>query len=220
MVQLQKKSWIKKYLNEQQIQAIEKAVFEVEQSTSGEIVPMIVKSSSRWGHVPITLFCLFMILFSFLSHTTIFEFWSLPYYLLWIIGFFLSSLGTVILFRIDTVKRFLSLESDLDFQVHQQAELAFYRAKLNQTQNSTGILIFLSMMEHEVVVLADESIAAKLPASTWSEVVQLIIDGIKQNDLENGFIKAIHLCGEIIKPHFPAHGHNPNELKNHLVIED
>ena len=47
--------------------------------------------------------------------------------------------------------------------VRRAAEAAFTREGVFETRDRTGILIFLSLLEHQVVVLPDTGIAAKAP---------------------------------------------------------
>ena len=47
--------WIRSRLSSEDLKSIEEAVGKMEQKTSGEIVPMIVRRSSTVGHIPLTL---------------------------------------------------------------------------------------------------------------------------------------------------------------------
>jgi putative membrane protein len=96
----------------------------------------------------------------------------------------------------------------------------FCHQQISNTNKHTGIFIFVSLMERQVVVLADWGIASKLPETTWNEVVQLIISKIKIGKPTEGLISGIHRCGEILSQHFPPNGHNKNELSNRLIIKE
>jgi putative membrane protein len=84
----------------------------------------------------------------------------------------------------------------------------------------TGILLFLSLEERKAIVLADEGIAAQLSPSIWDDVIQLILQGAKQNQLTKGFVEAILKCGELLKSYFPLEGENKNELSDRLIIRE
>ncbi len=101
-----------------------------------------------------------------------------------------------------------------------RAEVEFYEHGIGQTQGNTGILLFVSLMEHRAVVLADHSIAEKLDAEIWNEVVELMIDGVKGRDLAGGMRAAILRCGELLSPHFPIDEADANELRDHLIVKD
>jgi putative membrane protein len=81
-------------------------------------------------------------------------------------------------------------------------------------------LLFVSLLEHRAVVLADHSIAEKLSAEIWQEPVDLMIQGVKRGDLAAGMTQAIQRCGELLSPHFPVADDDVNELRNHLVVKE
>src|SRR5690606_4248707 len=82
---------------------------------------------------------------------------------------------TLILTRIlsssDMVKRLFLPKEDRLSQVEQRAEIAFYRNGLKKTDGSTGILLFVSLFEHQAVILGDQSISQKLPPETWAQIL-------------------------------------------------
>ena len=78
----------------------------------------------------------------------------------------------------------------------------------------------VSLMEHRAVVLADHGISEKLDDAIWSEVVDLMISGVKQGDLAGGMCKAIEKCGELLTEHFPIAEDDANELHDHLIVKD
>ncbi len=214
--------WLKLYLSDTGLDQIEQAVATAETKTSGEVVPMVVRSSSTTGHVPVILFCMFWIGYFVLGghellQTTLAVKYT-PYYdLALMIPFILLS---SVLSRSLVVQRSLVSPDDRILQVAQRSEVEFYHANLHETDGSTGILIFVSMMEHRVVVLADRAISKKLPAETWDGIVKMILSSLKKRDLATGLCQAIDRCGELLEPNFPIQPNDKNELHNHLVIKE
>ena len=141
----------------------------------------------------------------------------------WIIDFFYAFLAIVaapFIARSRRVKKALTSRPDRNAQVYMRAEVEFYQAGLNQTQGQTGIMIFVSMLEHQVVILADKAISNKLPDSTWKGVVDLVTTGIKEKSLQQGICAGIKKCGDILEEHFPIAPDDVNEVKDHLIIID
>lgn len=213
--------WLDGFLTKSDLEQVERAVEEAEMKTSGEIVPMIVRSSSTLGHVPVILF------FALLS---ILMFTPLPdhvgsflgdlRFLTWLILIVGAAALATIGSRWSFLQRLLTTEADLLVQVERRAAVEFYERGLRSTKEGTGILIFLSLMEHKVVVLADRGIASKLPSDTWSQMVQLIVEGVKGRCLAANFSKAIATCGELLATDFPRQKDDVNELTDHLVIKE
>lgn len=213
-------SWSARYFSPEDLKRIENAVAEAETYTCGEIVPVIVKRSSTIGHLPFILMTLGILLFflsgveswhpSFLSHP-----WWL--FLGWLV--ILIPLTRYLSGKPSIQYLFVNAH-DRELQAHQRARLEFYEAKLDTTVGSTGILLFVSLMERYAVVLADRAISSRLPAETWNEVVALMIEGARSHDLATGFCRAIEKCQIILAPHFPIREGDENELSNHLIIKD
>lgn len=214
--------WIKKYLNSSQVNSISQHVAAAELKTSGEIVPMVVRRSSTIGHVPVILFCVLVLLWLSFDFTVFLE-TSLSGWIYWlanvacVVALFAVA---ILLAKISFVQRNLISKADLVAQVNLRAELEFYEANIFNTKGSTGILLFVSLMEHRAAVLADKAINEKVPSETWQEVCHLLISEIKKGDMETAFAKAIDRCSEILKPHFPVVKADVNELKNHLILKE
>src|ERR1700692_4995167 len=60
--------WVRKYLQQNDIQQISEAVRKAKLQTSGDIVPMVVRRSSPVGHVPVILALVFALIFVSSSH--------------------------------------------------------------------------------------------------------------------------------------------------------
>ncbi len=212
--------WISTYLDDEHHQSIENAIAAAEANTSGEIVPMIVRRSSTIGHVPVVVFAFLVIVF-LAANTPAHIAELIGHHWGWLIVeaivIYVTAIG---LSLIPAVQRLFTPKADQVSQVHRRAEIEFFEAKLNQTQDATGILLFVSMLERRAVVLADEGIAEKLPQETWDEVIGILLDGIKHGDLTQGFVDAIGKCGNLLAPHFPIQPNDENELRDHLVIKE
>ena len=213
-------SWARSVLGNDGAERIESAIADAESRTSGEIVPLLVRRSSTVGHVALVSFTL-LLLCVFLS--------DLPAHLTELGGPYLAWLGASWLLagglalgvsRLDAVQRLLTPRSDQMRQVDLRAQIEFYELEMSQTQDRTGILLLVSLMEHRAVVLADRSIAEQLDPGIWQELIDLMIEGVKRDDLATGLSQAIGRCGELLSPHFPVAADDLNELRDHLVVKD
>lgn len=213
-------TWYKKFISETEIAKVTEAVRKVEERTSGEIVPMIVRRSSAIGHVPLLLLFIWII-FAFTFYIAAeywWHNWASPWWY-----FACGILGAPLflqLSRLDYVQRILTSNADETLQVFNRAQLEFDNLRIKHTQAQTGILIFLSIMEHRCVVLADQSISKKLPPETWQAVVDKVILGIKSGKTGEGLVAAIENCGNLLTEHFPLGPNDKNELANALVIKE
>jgi putative membrane protein len=125
-----------------------------------------------------------------------------------------------VLFQRPWVQRFLTLPEDLHQQVEERAVLEFFRNDLSQTHDSTGVLIYLSMMERRAVVLGDRGIAAQLKPEVWNSIIDRLVHHMGRKELAEAMCQAIQQVGDVLATHFPAQGSPRNELKNQLLIRD
>lgn len=193
---------------------VKKAIQQAESQTSGEIVPMLVRRSSTVGHVPMLVMSLLAIV-----ALTIDSFYPLAWWA-WGITVLAILALTRLLSTLDTTQRLLTADADEISQVHQRAELEFFENKVGHTRGNTGVLLFVSQMEHRAVVLADEAISSKLPPETWEGVLTLLLNGIKQGSAADGFKDAIRECGRLLSTHFPRQSQPMNEIDNTFLIKE
>lgn len=215
-----KEKWIADLISETEITQISEAIAIEEKKTSGEIVTMIVRRSSVLGHVPLALtlfiYVLFLV-FELPNHSYVSE--QGNYWVILIAAAVLYALSFVIA-KLDIVQRALTPVGDQMAQVERRAMLEFYQAGIQGTAEATGILIFISLFERRVVVLADKAIAAKLPQDTWNEMCRSLVANIKQKRAGVGIVEAVKSCGKILSHHFPLNAEDVNELPNQLVIKE
>lgn len=103
-------------------------------------------------------------------------------------------------------------------RVRKAALEQFLAHGIHVTEGRTGVLIFAALEDHQVEVIADEAIHAKVDPSVWGDAVEVLAQGLKRDDPAAGFIAAIGLCGEVLAAHFPPAEQNPNELADKLVL--
>jgi putative membrane protein len=210
-----------KFLTKQEIEKIDNAVKEAERHTSGEIVPMVVSQSYHYPMSDVLGGIIFAFPISLVLTYFIGGWFWIGNYNLW---FFL---GIIILLFIlfhqavkhtSSLKRFFISDKEIHEEVEEAAITAFFREGLYRTRDETGVLIFISVFERKVWVLADRGIHSKVKDGQWDEIVSMIVDGIKNKNQAEAICKAIGEAGRILKEHFPRKADDKDELKN-LVIE-
>lgn len=211
-----------KLFNKQDLLDIEKEVASVERVTSGEIVPVITNKSSKYRSSELVASILFSYLFVFIVYElNSFLFWNNK---ISIFGFIIISFVGVILallmFRSDLLKKIIINKKIMDQKVHDSAFSVFYKYGVNKTKNKTGILIYISLFEKKVVVIADEGINSKVKQTDWNNVVDIIIKGIRTKKAKQGIIDGVESCRSLLKESFPVLSDDVNELNNSIIIID
>lgn len=98
-----------------------------------------------------------------------------------------------------------------------RAQEQFHAQLLHRTRERSGVLLFVSVAEHYVEVIADEGIHARVPTGTWHTLVDSFTARIKAGQIGAGFVEAVSAIGGHLHTHFPAEAGNPNELPDHLI---
>jgi putative membrane protein len=66
------------------------------------------------------------------------------------------------------------------------------------------ILLFVSLGERYVEIVADHETHALAPAGTWNKIVDEFLATVKSGHVADGVLAAIASCGAILKEHHPA----------------
>jgi len=184
---------------------IREAVGRAEERTAGEIVPMVVPRSDDYeeaiwrGAGAAVLLTLLVILLTLRFYTG----WGLGWiFAPWGVALSVLAAGTAgaLLTRyVYPLQRLLAGSDRLDETVHRRAMQAFVEEEVFDTRDRTGILLFVSLREHRIEVLGDAGINRQVDPDDWAEVVARIRRGIQNNNLTEGLVEAIEMCGQLLE---------------------
>lgn len=199
--------------DESDMERIAEAIRRTETATSGEIFCVLARSSGSYRAYPLVLAFLIALLvplpliyLTFTSAVTIYS----------------AQLAVAALLTLLFMHRSLrfsivppGIKRD---RAHAEAQRLFAAHGLHQTKERTGILIFVSLAERYVEVVADAGIDEKVSQKVWDNAVIALLKAIKRDELGNGFIEAIGICGKVLAEHFPPGAVNKDELPNKLIL--
>ena len=192
---------------------IAQAIEQAERNTRGEFVTVIARAADDYLYIP-TLWAALVALL--VPGVVELAGWLLPFayiYGIQVITFFVCAL----LFRWTPVKRLLIPKRVKQLRAHRLAQEQFFLQNLHHTDERTGVLLFVSITEHYVEIIADKGINDVVPAGVWDEVVTDFIFRVRAGEVTTGFLQAVKACGDVLAEHFPAADKNRNELPDHLV---
>lgn len=196
---------------------IEAAVRAAEANTSGEIVVSVVRDCdphpvAAWRLGAALAGLALLVSFYLPVDGLVFEIFALQ-----LLGLFLGHA----LCRIDAVRRAFLSEAELQRRAERAAFEAYQEQGIRRTSGRTGILIFVALLEHRVVVLADEAIDRALdPNESWEEIVDLVLAGVREGRITDGLERAIARCGEILSHPLPSLPDDVDEIPHALVLSD
>lgn len=217
---------LRKRFNEQDLQRIKTAVKNAEDKISGEIVPVIVERSGTYlianykscivfaSLTFLTMIVLDRYIIEDASHTLYYD----PMFIFFVV-FAGGLLGYLLPNASSSIKRFFLTRQMLDECTRIRAENAFLEEEIFNTRHRTGIMVFISFFEHEVIVMADSGISKVVEQSEWDKIVSTLIAHIKEGKLVEGIEAAVQRCGEILlEKGFVKTQDDINELRDDLRI--
>ncbi|WP_276368147.1 TPM domain-containing protein [Chryseolinea sp. H1M3-3] len=214
----------KEKLSDADLQRIKAAVKSAEEKISGEIVPVIVERSGNYtianykgSLIGGSLAFIVMIIFDRYiikdAVTTLF-YDPVFIFLVVILG---GVLGAVIPNFSDSIKRLLVARKYQDLVTRQSAENAFLEEEVFNTRQRTGIMIFVSFFEHEVIIMADKGISQVVAQAQWDQIVQDIINNIRRGKIVEAMEDGIQQCGKLLlEKGFKKTDDDTNELHDNL----
>ncbi|NTW55088.1 MAG: hypothetical protein HGB15_10125 [Chlorobaculum sp.] len=209
------KDKILKFLTAAERLVIEKTVKQAEATTSGEIVVMAVGASSHYPSAIMSASGTISLLFAIIGALLLRNENMWMFLALFALCFIAAHEAVK---RIPALKRPFVNRKEIAEEVEEAAIRAFYLRKVHETRDRTGILIYISLFEHSVRVLADSGIDAKVGKQAWEEVVATIIKGIGEKRQGEAICKAVEHCGKLLSQHFPRRSDDRNEIDDVMII--
>jgi putative membrane protein len=179
--------------------AIEAAVREAEARSAGEIVPYAVERSDRYHRAlwcAATLGALSVSLAAAVVRSAV-EVWGPVAFWIAFPPATGAALGGLAAFLIPWLRRALVPAEVLEARVHERATRAFLEEEVFRTRDRTGILIFLSLFEHRVVILADRGLDGRVTPGQWEEVVLSIASGMRRGQPGPALAEGIRRCASL-----------------------
>lgn len=214
---------IQERFSPEDLERIKTAVRDAESKISGEIVPVFVEKSGFYSIATYRaallgaamVFLLIIIFDRYIPSLAVYD----PMFIFtWVmLGGFAGALKAQFL---NPVKRWMLSQTHMDQATRKRAETAFLEEEVFNTRQRTGILIFISFFEHEVIVMADKGISKVVDQKVWDGMVRIIIEHIKKGKITDGVVSAIARCGDILlEKGFVVTPDDVNELGDELRLE-
>jgi uncharacterized membrane protein len=100
----------------------------------------------------------------------------------------------------------------------QAAIAAFSELRVWDTENNSGVLIYLLLADRDLEIVADRGIAARVEQSEWDDIARHMEQHYHAGDFREGSLEGIRRVTELLARHFPPGARNPNELSDKPVI--
>lgn len=201
------------FLTDQEKQTIREAIRVAESCTSGEIVTVIARAADDYLYIPTLWAALLALLTPSVLLMLPAEIDYLVIYMIQVLVFIFVSM----LFRWTPLKLALIPKTIKYRRASRLAYAQFVQQGLHHTQYRNGLLLFVSVGERYVEIVADQGINDRVQKDTWDGIITEFVSHVKQHKIADGFVDAIEKSGLLLREHFPAEPVDTNELPNHLI---
>lgn len=192
---------------------IKNAVAAAEAKTSGEIFTVVAEASDDYRFIPI----LWATLIALVAPLPLIFLTLWPASLIFLIQLAVFVILALVLSH-PRIRRTVIPPGVLHGAARALSVQQFLAHGLHTTEQRTGVLIFVSLMERHAEIIADAGISAKVDDAVWREAMDKLVGEIRAGRLAEGLIAAIDTAGTVLARHFPRAADDRNELPNGLVL--
>jgi len=201
------------FITDDDRQRIRAAIEAAELRTRGEFVTVIARESDDYLYIPILWAALISLAIPGLAQLSLVPWLVAHTYSIQVVAFVLIA----VLFRLPAIKHRLIPTYVQRQRAHQIALEQFFLQNLHGTEERTGVLLFVSVGEHYVEIIADKGINDRVEPGAWDAVVQGFVADVRRGRVADGFVESIERCGRLLETHFPIGVGDRNELPDHLI---
>ena len=211
---------------------IAQAVAQAEANTSAEIVPVLATSSGRYDRgedicgLWVGIFALAVVWWLLPTgqastgpwHTSSPSLAHLAFLIVALIGGFV--LGVAIASRTGLLKLLFTSRAEVADEVDRRARTTFFDSRVHHTSGSTGLLLYVSLLERRAAVVGDQTVVETLGQAKLDAICHELTHKLSTGSLVDAFAATIHSAGEQLGAVLPRATDDQNELSDALVILD
>ncbi len=205
-----------KRFNEEFKTSLYETIEDIENNSLVEVVSIIKSQSGRYRDISLWFGLAFLFVFY-----TFFMFAPIEFdvYLIYVftilsffVGYFLSELVPVIKSKFIKQKK---LEKNSEIY----ARAIFQKGGIRFTNDKIGVLIYVSLFEKKVIILADRGAETAVPDEEWTKIKSGFQNIYNKSSITNAFIEELKNCKPIFSQYIPPIENDINELPDDLEVD-
>lgn len=106
------------------------------------------------------------------------------------------------------------LEARLKGDAMERAKKVFEMLGMAKTKEKNGVLVYVAVENHILVILGDSGIYNKVPHDFWAETRNIMLEQFKNGLYADGLCLGIAQAGVQLSKFFPRRHDDQNELSN------
>jgi putative membrane protein len=195
-------------------EALRKAVADIEADSSAELVVVVKTRSASYRHVDLSLgmtcavACLAFMLYSP---------WPFAWHFLLLTPVVAAIGVTVLSSKIPALARALSKTQTMHASVQQAARAAFVEAGVHHTEFRSGVLIYVSLLERRVELVADSGVELAIAKEDWDDFAAKAQSAVQEGGGADALASTIASSAELFAKHLPPQDEDINELPDGVI---
>jgi putative membrane protein len=190
------------------------AIRSIEDTTSAEIVPLVVERSDPQLHTLL----LGAAAFAAVANLALLGFLPSRGFLpLGAAELALLALGLLLAWLCPEYRRWFLTSAQADGTAGEQAMIELARLTQGRDPTAPVVLLFVSLFEHRVIVLASSSAAGAVLPGHWPRVVEAVLSGVRVGRLGDGLVAGLEACAEPLRASFPPGTTRENHLADRAI---
>jgi uncharacterized membrane protein len=109
---------------------------------------------------------------------------------------------------------FSYLEKEND--ILKSAKRYFESLRMHETTHHNGMLLYVNPSLKKFCVFGDEGIHKRVKQAFWDKLVVDVSHAIREKNLIHGVVHAVQVMGRALSEHYPASGHDQNEISDDI----
>jgi putative membrane protein len=118
------------------------------------------------------------------------------------------------------LRRLFTPRSEQRAEVERAAREVFFDRRVHHTQGGSGLLVYVSLLEHMAVVLADEQVQEKLGQQRLDTLCNELVARLRKGAHTEALCHTIDQAGIALAEALPRLSTDRNELSDALVVLD
>lgn len=190
------------------------AIHAAEKSTSGEFVAVVARASEHYVALPLLWSAILALLF---PGACLLAGASLTWVHLYQIQLLIFIALTVLLLSVPGLHLTLVPRHVKRAHAARLAKAQFYAQGVQLTPHHSGVLLFVSLAERYVEIVADKGIHERIGEARWKAIIDGFVAQVRRGRVADGFVETIGACGAAMAEHYPPDPSETHELSDGLI---
>ena len=189
---------------------------DIENNSQVEIVAMIKANSGNYRDISLLsgAVLLFLAYTYFMFAPTVFDVYRI--YFMTILAFFI---GFALVDFIPPLQKALAGKKRIEKNVEVYSRAIFQKGGIRHTSKKTGILIYVSIFEKKIKIVADKGTEAMLPAKESEKLKTEFQETFQSANFQTSFLEKLKNSQAVFSKYIPSVEDDINELPDDLDID-